>query len=201
MSDWGLLDQDAALSHAVAAFRTCRYELSAIRLADIGSLFMTVSIGWIGSSRWRAGRLLAHPIRKLPEVVSLWWLAGPAATLALGYLPGRRLGLGADLPAGVFWQWRRWCLRKGYSGSDWGARLPEPDLDKARFNLDLVAIADDWMIPPGVVWRLTDFYPKAVVNRTLVEPKAFGLDAIGHLAVFRDPNRAARPRIAGSLML
>jgi predicted alpha/beta hydrolase len=55
------------------------------------------------------------------------------------------------------------------------------------------------LIPPGVVWRLADFYPKALVKRTLVEPKAFGLNAIGHLGVFRDRNRAAWPLIAASL--
>ncbi len=48
--------------------RTCRYELSAIRSADIGSPFMTISIGWIGSSRWRAGPRIGWPTRsaKLP---------------------------------------------------------------------------------------------------------------------------------------
>ena len=201
MSDWGLLDQDAALSHAVAAFpnlpiRVVGHSLGGHWLAfhdRIDRVDRVVTVA-SGPAHW-----LAHPLSKLPRVLSLWWLAGPAATLALGYLPGRRLGLGADLPAGVFWQWRRWCLRQGYSSSDWGARLPEPDLDKARFDLDLIAIADDWMIPPGVVWRLADFYPKALVKRTLVEPKAFGLDAIGHLAVFRDRNRAAWPLIAASL--
>jgi predicted alpha/beta hydrolase len=163
MSDWGLLDQDAALTHAIAAFpnlpiRVVGHSLGGHWLAfhdRIDRVDRVVTVA-SGPAHW-----LAHPLSKLPEVLNLWWLAGPAATLALGYLPGRRLGLGADLPAGFFWQWRRWCLRKGYSSSDWGARLPEPDLDKARFNLDLVAIADDWMIPPGVVWRLADFYPKA----------------------------------------
>ncbi len=201
MSDWGLFDQSAALALAASTYpdlplRVIGHSLGGHWLAfheDIDRVDRVVAVA-SGPAHW-----LTHPLARMPAVASLWWLLGPAATFALGYTPGRALGLGADLPAGVFWQWRRWCLTEGYSQKDWGVRLPKPRLDKARFDLHLVGVADDWMIPPHVVWRLAEFYPNARVSRALVDPSSLNLPEIGHLAIFRERNRAAWPLLAAPL--
>ena len=201
MSDWGILDQGGALTHAAETFpeaplRVLGHSLGGHWLAfhdDIARVDRVTAVA-SGPIHWRA-----HPLAKWPAVATLWWLAGPAATAALGYFPGSRLGLGADLPAGVFWQWRRWCLTPGFATADWGRSLPEPRRERARFALHLVAIEDDWMMPPDVVWRLADYYPAARVTRALIEPRRLGLRSVGHLAAFRERNRVAWPLITDAL--
>ena len=75
-------------------------------------------------------------------------------------MPGR-LGLGPDLPAGVYWQWRRLCLARAFHRDDWGKSLPAPNLECARFRLTCIALAGDVLIPPKFAARLEDFYPFA----------------------------------------
>lgn len=62
-----------------------------------------------GSGYWRDN---APPTRRK---ILLWWYGiAPLLTALHGCLPGRRLGLVGDLPAGVLWQWRQWCLHPNY---------------------------------------------------------------------------------------
>lgn len=62
-----------------------------------------------GSGYWRDN---APPTRRK---VLLWWYGiAPLLTALHGCLPGRRWGLVGDLPAGVLWQWRQWCLHPNY---------------------------------------------------------------------------------------
>ena len=49
-----------------------------------------------------------HPLEQL-RVLAMWRVVGPAIISWQGYLAWRRLGLGEDLPLGVYRQWRRWC--------------------------------------------------------------------------------------------
>jgi hypothetical protein len=44
----------------------------------------------------------------------------PATARLLGYSPGRAIGMGEDLPAGVARQWSRWCLGPGYVENEFG---------------------------------------------------------------------------------
>ena len=62
-----------------------------------------------GSGYWRDN---ATPTRRK---VLLWWhVIAPVVTAVCGCLPGKKLGLVGNLPAGVLWQWRRWCLHPNY---------------------------------------------------------------------------------------
>lgn len=135
-----------------------------------------------------------HPITFLPTALFFWWLAGPLSTLVLGYMPGLLLG-GADLPKGVFWQWRRWCLSKRFYRSEWGGALPEPRFDAVRCPVTLVSISDDVMVPPRAVAGLQHFYPNADVAHRTITPQSIGARQIGHIRLFSDRNAAAWPTI------
>jgi predicted alpha/beta hydrolase len=39
----------------------------------------------------------------------MWRVVAPALVRWKGYLPWSLLGMGEDLPLGVYRQWRRWC--------------------------------------------------------------------------------------------
>jgi predicted alpha/beta hydrolase len=63
-----------------------------------------------GSGYWRDN---APPTKR--KALLWWWCIQPVITALCGCLPGKRLGLIGDLPAGVVWQWRRWCMHPSYS--------------------------------------------------------------------------------------
>jgi len=48
------------------------------------------------------------------QVRLFWFVFVPILTPLLGYFPGKRLRMVGDLPAGVAWQWRRWCTHRDY---------------------------------------------------------------------------------------
>lgn len=202
LSDWGIKDQSAALSFLRARFpalplRVLGHSLGGQWLAfhdDVAHVDRVVTVG-SGPGFWRD-----HPWRMLPTVVAFWWLMGPLATRLAGYLPGRLLGLGADIPAGCYWEWRTLCRRRDFHRSAWGRRYPRPRLEAARFKLTLVPIADDMLIAPHMVRKLPAFYPNARVDEVLIDPAELGLKAIGHGGAFLARNKACWPLIAAPLV-
>ncbi len=201
-SDWGIKDQSAALTCLVHRFpglppRVLGHSLGGQWLAfheDVHRIARVVAVA-SGPAHW-----LEHPWPMLPRVAAFWWLLGPLATAAAGYMPGRAVGLGADLPAGVYWEWRRLCLSRDYHRSDWGGTYPQPRIEDARFKLTLVPIADDMLIAPHMVRKLPAFYPYADTNEMLLDPALMGLKHIGHGGAFLARNKACWPPIAAPLL-
>ncbi len=103
-------------------------------------------------------------------------------------MPGRALRIGHDIPAGVYFQWRRWCLSRAFHGAD--PDLPAPDAAALACPMRIVAVADDALCPPAAVWRLIRTYPMAWKRQAVLEPDAFGMARIGHLDVL---GKAGRP--------
>lgn len=192
MADWGLTDQDAAAKALAARLPhvplwVIGHSLGGMMLNfhDIAPRIERAILVASGPVNWRD-----HPARRLPAILAFWFLIGPAATLALGYMPGRRIGFGADLPRGVYWQWRRWCLSRGFALADLGRALPLPDWHRVRARIKFVAVADDADVPPHVVWRLMRFYPAARRRQLTLRPEAYGLPRIGHVGAFHPRARA-----------
>lgn len=195
MALWGAVDQDAVLSALCARFPDLPvwvvghshggmyvpFHAEAERVERI----VTVASGLPYWTR--------HPLSYMPQVLAFWWLIGPAATAVLGYLPGKAMGLGADLPKDVYWQWRRWCLSPGYYRRDWGKALPVPDLGRVTCDVTLVSLADDQMMPPTQVRALATSYPAAKVTHRVIAPAEIGASAIGHLRLFSERNQKAWP--------
>ncbi len=139
-----------------------------------------------------------HPTRYKPQVAAFWYALGPLLTKVLGYLPGRLIGLGSDIPKGVYWQWRNWCTTRGFYVSQIGQQLPIPDWYKMRGRIKFVAVSDDVMCPPASVWRLMKFYPAARRRQLTLRPARYGLTSIGHIGVFSKRSAACWPDILAS---
>lgn len=201
LSDWGIKDQSAALSFLKSRFpelplRVLAHSLGGQWLAfheDVAFIDRVVAVG-SGPGFW-----LDHPWPMLPKVVAFWWLAGPLAAKLTGHMPGRLLGLGADIPGGVYWEWRKLCLKRDYHMSEWGRAYPRPRIEDARFKLTIVPIADDILIAPHMVRKLPKFYPHAQLSETLLDPVQLGLKSIGHAGAFLTRNQACWPLIASPL--
>ena len=202
MSDWGIADQGAALNEMLQRFpdiplRVIGHSMGAHWLAFHGSIDRVDRVVAVasGPAFW-----LDHPWPFMPAVVWFWWLGGPLAVRLAGYMPGRITGLGPDLPAGVYRQWRRWCLTRDFARGDWGTSLPAPRLDQARFALATIGMSDDVMIPPSSVARLAEFYPFARVRHETIVPAELGLARIGHTGMFSRHCQSAWPRLVRPLL-
>lgn len=134
-----------------------------------------------------------HPWPLRAGIAALWHGFGLPLTAALGYFPGRRLILGADVPGPAFRQWQRWCTRDGSCLVDPG--MPPLASAELRAPVTLIGIADDGMVPPAAVWRLGTWMGAAPVERRLITPAAHGLARIGHISGFAARNRAIWPEI------
>lgn len=197
MTNWGVDDQSAALDWLHA--RQPGVPLWVIG-HSLGGMFLTSHPG--ANQIERAVIVAAgpafwtdHPLTLMPQIVAFWWLIGPLATALFGYLPGRLLGLGADLPGGVYWQWRRWCLSRDFYRIDIGSALPEPVPTRLTCPLRIVGIEDDPMIPPRVAASIAQFYSHAQIEQRVISPRDVGSTAIGHLSVFAERNQACWPRL------
>lgn len=123
----------------------------------------------------------------LPERVKVWLtlnVAGPLTGRILGYMPGKKLGLGEDIPAGAMREWGRWSRLPGYFFDD-------PTMDAAdraaTVTGPLLAIGfsdDPWAIPQQID-AITDHLTAADVERRTYSPAEFGVAAIGHMGFFR----------------
>lgn len=193
MTDWGVTDASAARNWLQGRFPALPLWVIGHSLGGMALPFqpgldqiaraITVAAG--------PGHVSEHPWPFQALARALWYALGPASVAALGYLPGRALGLGHDLPAPVFRQWRRWCTdRRSLMGDP---DLPPPERPGLTCPVKLVALADDVMIPPQAVWRLGDWMPAATISHQLIAPADYGLTAIGHIGPFAPRNRALWP--------
>ena len=198
-SDWSIRDQAAAeatlaelapdgplwmLGHSLGgmtfAFR--KQDARMERITAIGSGFTRVS---------------DHPWSYRPFVLAFWYGVGPLATILAGYMPGKKLSLGADLPAGVYWQWRKWCTSPDFYQSDIGTSLPEPDFQMEGPTLRMLTMADDVVVPPIAVRRYAAVFPEGRVVYEILYPDKFGLSSLRHIEVFSRRNSVAWPTILG----
>ncbi|MEM9271042.1 MAG: alpha/beta hydrolase, partial [Pseudomonadota bacterium] len=186
MADWAVRDPQAARKALITRAPNLRlyvmgHSLGGLALPSQTGLDRVEGVSLVASG---PVHISDHPWWYLPTAAAFWYLVGPLATWAMGYLPGKGLGMGADLPSGVYWQWRRWCTGRAFYKPDLGHSVPWPAPPHLETDVQLVALADDEMVPPQAVWRLGAYYPHAQISQRLITPKSLGLSRIGHLRAF-----------------
>jgi predicted alpha/beta hydrolase len=195
MSDWGIRDQVAArraMRRAVpdTPMWVIGHSLGAMVLPNQPEMQDVVRVIGIASGMVHHSD---HPWPYRALALNFWFGLGPIATVLCGYLPAKSLRFGEDLPAGVFWQWRKWCTSRTFYDADLGPRMPAPDW-KSRAHVRLHSFADDDLIPPQCVDRLRDVYG-AGAEHVSIDPKDHGLESIGHLGAFSRRNSAIWPTL------
>lgn len=193
MVDWGVHDQQAARDFAAMEFPdlpiwVVGHSLGALCLPfqrDLERIERVITVG-TGPIHVRD-----HPWPYQAVARGFWFGHVPLATLIAGYMPGKALRIGSDLPSGVYWQWRRWCTRSDFFARDIGTQLPYPDWTGLKANMKVVAMADDDLVPPDAVWKLLRFYPAAKKTQLTLRPGDFGLARLGHIQVFAPESQPA----------
>lgn len=132
-----------------------------------------------GSGYWRDN---APPTKR--KVLLWWWLVQPVVTALCGCLPGKRLGLIGDLPAGVVWQWRRWCMHPNYSVGVEGEPVRQ-SYAAARYPVHALSMTDDEMMSWASTRSLLGWYRNAPQALERIRPVESGQPRIGHFGFFR----------------
>jgi predicted alpha/beta hydrolase len=134
-----------------------------------------------GSGYYKLNEKMALHVRLL------WFVLMPAVLPLFGYFPGKRLRVIGDLPFGVAWQWRKWCLHPDYLLSEGGdayarfARVKAPILS--------LSFSDDPMISRRACESLEGCYPNARMEARHIAPAEIGEEAIGHFGFFLPRSR------------
>jgi predicted alpha/beta hydrolase len=197
MIDWGLRDQAAALE---ALGRLVPNAPRWVVGHSLGGLWLPFHAGAHGVERVIAVasgliHVSDHPPGFAMKARFFWHGPVPLLARLLGYLPGSHIGFGANLPLGVYEDWRRWCLNRGFHLSDIGQRLSAPMRTGVGATMRLVAVEDDPWVPAPAVWRLMALYPDAVKSQLVLRPGDYGLRRIGHLGAFHRTNAVVWPAL------
>ena len=129
-----------------------------------------------------------HSPAERARVWLLMRVLAPLLCSVLGYMPGRRLGLGEDLPRGVMLQWSRWTALPGYFFDDPSMQAAQR-MSRVRIALLVVGFEDDAWANAGAVDRLVAPLVNAKMERRHITPIQAGLSMIGHMGFFRKSGR------------
>lgn len=147
-----------------------------------------------GSGYWRDN---APPTKR--KALLWWWLVQPVVTTLCGCLPGKRLGLVGDLPAGVAWQWRRWCMHPDYSLGVEGEAVRQR-FAAVRYPVHALSMTDDEMMSLRSTQSLVGWYSQASQQLERLSPGDAGVARIGHFGFFRREMAGALWPRAGAVL-
>jgi predicted alpha/beta hydrolase len=186
VTDWAQKDYNAALRHAKAAAPDLPLYVVGHSLGGqlpgllpdhrlIAGLVTVAS----GSGYWREN---APQLKR--SVPFMWYGLVPALTPLFGYWPGAKLNMVGNLPKGVIYEWRRWCLHPDYVCDAAGRRI-EAHFPEIRFPILSLSFTDDEYMSETNIRRLHGRYANAQVEFRRIAPADHGVKRIGHFGFFR----------------
>jgi len=140
-----------------------------------GAYVFGTGAGWSG---WM-------PFLERIKVTIMWHVLAPALVRCKGFLAWSALGMGEDLPKGVYQQWKRWCSFPHYFFDD--PKMQGVETTFAQYKKDLVAVnaIDDKWAQPASRDAFVKGYRNANVIKVDVVPCDHNLDKIDHMGYFR----------------
>lgn len=123
-----------------------------------------------------------------PERIKVWimWnLMGPVVTRVLGYMPMSKLGIGEDLPMGVYRDWKHWCSFPHYFFDDPKAKAITDRFAQVTLPIAANVSADDLWAPPKSRDAFFKGYTGTSVEAFDISPQQLGVKEIGHMGYFR----------------
>ncbi|MDN4058997.1 alpha/beta fold hydrolase [Massilia sp. YIM B02769] len=203
MSDWMLEDVGAVT-------RWARLRFPALPLLAVGHSVGGHAIGISpDTAHLRAALLVAthagitRTILGRAERLRVWCVMRVLAPLLcglLGYMPGRRIGLGEDLPRGVMLEWSRWTTLPRYFFDD-AALEAARRMSRVAIPLLVFGFDDDPWANPGAMDILLSGYTSAPLERRQFNARSLGLPGVGHMGFFRRRCEATLWQEAGAWLL
>lgn len=201
MAQWAERDVTAAIDHMRARFPD-------LPLLAIGHSFGGQALGLIPNNAAISRALLVAAqagywrLFYWPEnyrvFLMLRLFARPIVRL-VGYMP-LWLGIGEEIPKGVFLQWTDWVMLPRYFFDD-PALATKANFPNLRGPLRALCFADDsWATPAGVGLLCTGFTGTAPDVR-VIAPADIGVERVGHFGFFRPAFRDTLWRDAADWLL
>ncbi|MBL4616487.1 MAG: alpha/beta fold hydrolase [Robiginitomaculum sp.] len=191
MVDWGKLDAPAALDELQRQapdlpLFTIGHSVGGhfIGFMDNHNKITANALVAVGSGYWGVHRATEWLLEFL-----FFYLIGPLNIWRNGYLKHQGKWQGTDLPAGVYWQWRKWCLTKEYLAKDLASgKLGEHWFDKVSSPIRSYGFSDDPVVTPKSLAKTLGWYSNSPQETVWVEANANGLGKIGHMGMFSRRN-------------
>lgn len=124
------------------------------------------------------------------KVFMMWNVIGPILVRWKGYLAWSKLGMGEDLPLGVFRDWKHWCRFPRYFFDAPAMAHVKEKFASVTTPIVAVNALDDWWAMPSSRDAFMSGYPAGVWQGIDIDPATLGLKGIGHMGYFR---RSAQP--------
>jgi len=124
------------------------------------------------------------------RVLLMWRVIGPLLTRWKGYLAWSKLGMGEDLPLGVYREWKRWCRFPHYFFDDPAMAHVHALFARVTTPIRAVNATDDLWAPPVSRDAFIAGYRNTECQRVDIDPATSGIGPLGHMGYFR---RQAQP--------
>ncbi len=124
------------------------------------------------------------------KVLLMWNVAGPLLVRLSGFLSWSKLGMGEDLPRGVFLDWRHWCRFPRYFLDDPNMTHVVQRFAEVKTPIKAANALDDLWAPPASRDAFMSGYRGTPWQAIDIDPRRSGLGPIGHMGYFR---RKAEP--------
>jgi predicted alpha/beta hydrolase len=118
-------------------------------------------------------------------LLPLWYLIMPVLLLILRYFPGKKFGMGENLPAGVAREWTNWARNPEFLFA--AHPYAKDRIAELRVPILAYSFKDDFFAPAAAVKRLLDIFPNSSKQWNHIAPQDVRLRSIGRLGFFR-PN-------------
>ena len=115
----------------------------------------------------------------------LWNVVGPLFSRLYGYHPMSKLGMGEDLPMGVYRDWKKWCAHPHYFFDDPEARTITDKFAEVNIPLAAAVTTDDLWAQPTSRDAFFKGYSGTNVDRVDLTPAELGVTQVGHMGYFR----------------
>jgi predicted alpha/beta hydrolase len=132
------------------------------------------------------------PLAEQIKVTLMWRVIGPLLTRWKGYLAWSKLGMGEDLPLGVYRDWKHWCRFPRYFFDDPAMPHLADRFGRVTTPIRAANALDDLWAPPASRDAFMAGYRSAPVESIDIDPRHSGLGAIATWAT-----SAARPSRCG----
>lgn len=111
----------------------------------------------------------------------------PISRLTLGYGPTNAIGMGENLPKDVAREWAQFCSKPGYVLNAIGKQITSADDFHSAIQCPITAVwaTDDEIATEANVKDLIRIYPHATTKIIALNPKQYGHQSIGHMAMFK----------------
>lgn len=119
------------------------------------------------------------------KVWFMWNIVAPVIVSLKGYLGWSVIGMGEDLPLGVYRDWKHWCKFPHYFFDDPNMAHIHDVFERCRCDINAVNAVDDKWAQPRSRDAFFKGYRNAKVQKLDLDPADYNMQQIDHMGYFK----------------